>query len=139
MNVLDIVSQKFSEFIASETGKKLTQQVVQAALAKLLPQKDGQIDLASIVKGMDAQGLMGIAQSWLGDGKNESVTGDTIKSLLGEANVEAFAKQLGLDKDKAVAGLQQIVPDLVDKSSSGGKLTPDAVGSVLGALGSFLK
>jgi uncharacterized protein YidB (DUF937 family) len=95
----------------------------------------GGIDLGSIVNNMIAQGggLENIIASWLGDGSNDAISAGQIKDILGGDKVAAFANQLGIDENTAADSLAEVVPQMVDKGSTGGSLL-DAVGGIDGAL-----
>ncbi len=112
------------------------------ALSNLLGDGQGSVDLAGLAIKMMASGdLGGIVNSWLGDGANSPISAESIQSLLGEQRVADFAAQIGTDSGSAAAGLADVLPQLVDRSSSGGSLL-DAAGGVEGLLGaakSFLK
>ena len=93
------------------------------ALQSLLSGADGQIDLGGLVSRMTESGNLGaLASSWLGDGANEAISADGIASLFGSDKVAAFAEQLGIDEAAATDGLASVLPDLMDKASSGGSL-----------------
>lgn len=99
------------------------------------------IDLGSLVGNLQNSGLGDIAQSWLGDGDNAPISGDQIADLLGSDKLEQAASQLGANKDDLLSGLQDMIPQMVDKSSSGGSLL-DSVGGLSGLAGmasKFLK
>ena len=53
--------------------------------------------------------------------------------MFGGDKLANFANQLGLDQDSANNGLSEMLPNLVDKSSSGGNLL-ESVGGLGGAL-----
>lgn len=94
----------------------------------------GGLDLGSLVSMMSGQGdLSSIVGSWLGDGDNAPISSDQVVNALGQDKVSAFANQLGVSEEKAVGGLQEALPQVVDKSSSGGSLL-DMVGGVSGAI-----
>ncbi len=99
------------------------------------------IDLGSIVGNLQSNGLGDIAQSWLGDGDNEHISRDQITSMLGSDKVAQAADALGADQNDLLRGLQDMLPQVIDKSSSGGSLL-DSVGGLSGLAGmasKFLK
>lgn len=96
---------------------------------------DSGIDLGSLVGNLQNSGLGDIAQSWLGDGENSSISASQITDLLGADKIQDAASQLGTDSGNLLSGLQDMLPQLVDKSSSGGSLL-DSVGG-LGGLASM--
>lgn len=96
----------------------------------------GGIDLGSLVTSMmsgEGGGLQSMVASWLGDGDNDAISGEQIKGLFGNEKITEFASQLGVDEGTAADSLAEAVPQMVDKSSSGGSLL-DAVGGLEGAL-----
>lgn len=89
------------------------------------------IDLGALVGGLQNSGLGDIAQSWLGDGDNDHISRSQITDLLGSDKVKEAASQLGADQNDLLRGLQEMIPQVVDKSSSGGNLL-DSVGGIGG-------
>lgn len=87
---------------------------------------DGGFDLGSLVNQFSSGGLAGAVQSWLGDGDNEGVSADQLTNALGADKVAGFAQQLGIGQDEAANKLTDLIPDLLDKSSSGGSLLSSA-------------
>ena len=78
--------------------------------------------------------LAALASSWLGDGANESLSVESLTSILGSANIQQFAQSLGINAETASQGLADTIPELIDKCSSGGNLL-DAVGGADGLMG----
>lgn len=89
------------------------------------------IDLGSLVGNLQNSGLGDIAQSWLGDGDNADISTSQITDLLGSDKLKQAASQLGTDENDLLSGLQEMLPQMVDKSSSGGNLL-DSVGGIGG-------
>lgn len=101
----------------------------------------GGIDLGSLLGGLKDKGLGNVAESWLGDGDNEHISRSQIEDLLGSDKIQQAASQLGADQNDLLRGLQDMIPQVVDKSSSGGSLL-DSVGGLsglAGLAGKFLK
>lgn len=103
------------------------------AIAGLTGGSEGGFDLSSLTEKVKAAGMGDQLNSWLGDGENEAVSADQIKSMFGEDKVAEAAKKMGVDSDAAAESLSQAVPNLIDKASSGGSIL-DKVGGVSGAL-----
>lgn len=102
--------------------------------------KEG-IDFGSLLQGLQSGGLADVAKSWLGDGANEHISRSQIEDLLGSSKVQEAASKLGADQNDLLRGLQEMLPQVVDKSSSGGELL-DSVGGLSGLAGlasKFLK
>ncbi len=95
------------------------------------------MDIGGLVSGMKEKGLGDVAESWLGDGENQEISAEQLKGALGEDKIAAAAAQLGTDEGSLLDGLKDAIPQMVDKSSSGGSLL-DAVGGI-GGLASMAK
>ena len=93
----------------------------------------GGFNIASVISSMQGGSMGDMLQSWLGDGQNNNISGSQISDLLGSDKIAAFASQLGLSQDEAIGGLQDAMPQMVDKASSGGSLL-DSIGGISGAL-----
>lgn len=93
-------------------------------------------DLGDIVGQFTGGGadLASKAQSWLGDGSNESISPAQIQDAIGGDKIEAFASKLGIGRDEASGSLSRMLPELIDKSSKGGNLL-DSVGGAAGLAG----
>ena len=70
-------------------------------------------------------------RSWLGDGDNAEISGSQLEGLLGSDKIQEAASQLGTDSGSLLNGLKDMIPQVVDKSSSGGNLL-DSVGGIGG-------
>jgi len=140
MDLMKIASEMFIRKLGG-SGTGLNEGVVAKALAGLLGDNAGNIDLGSIISKLDGGGLASLAQSWLGDGSNSGISAEQILSLFGEGKVNNFASSLNLDPPTATNGLADMLPELIDTNSKGGNLL-DAVGGSSGLLGmasKFLK
>lgn len=90
------------------------------ALGKLLGGgSDGGIDLSSMMSGLSENGLGDIVGSWFGNGENQPISMDSITDLLGGDKVSEFASSLGLSEESAKGALSDMLPDIVDKATSG--------------------
>lgn len=107
---------------------------ISSALGGLLSDNDGNFNLGNIVSGLQEKGLGSVVASWLGDGDNESISGDQIKDLFGSEKIAQVASQLGTDEGSILSGLSDALPQVVDKSSSGGSLL-DSLGGISGIAG----
>lgn len=106
--------------------------MLQSVIGSLLGGSGGQgIDLGSLVGNLQGGGLADIAESWLGDGDNAEISESQITDLLGSDKLKQAAQQLGADEGDLLSGLKEMLPQVVDKSSSGGSLL-DSVGGIGG-------
>ena len=71
---------------------------------------------------MQKGGLDEQVKSWLGPGANLPVTAEQLRAVLGNAQVQEFARQLGLPVDQALKTMAQYLPEIVDKASPNGVL-----------------
>ena len=94
----------------------------------------GGLDIGSILGNMQSGGMADMAASWLGDGDNTAISGDQVASIFGQDKISDFASKLGLTEEEAVGGLQDALPSMVDKASSGGSIL-DSIGGISGAIG----
>jgi uncharacterized protein YidB (DUF937 family) len=79
-------------------------------------------DLNGLVAALHKGGLNAQVQSWLGPGANLPVTEDQLKAVLGNAQIQEFARHLGLPVDQTLKLLAQYLPDIVDKASPNGTI-----------------
>lgn len=122
-------------------GADTNTDAIQSALAGVLGGESGGLDLGGLVNGLQEGGLAELASSWLGDGDNAAISADQVKDLLGGDKIGQLASALNSDEGSILSGLQDALPQMVDKSSSGGNLL-ESVGGLEGIAGlakSFLK
>jgi uncharacterized protein YidB (DUF937 family) len=81
-------------------------------------------DLNGLVTALQQGGLGPQVQSWLGNGSNLPITADQLKAVLGNAQVQDFARHMGLPVDETLKIMAQYLPDIVDKASPNGTLKP---------------
>jgi uncharacterized protein YidB (DUF937 family) len=79
-------------------------------------------DLPGLVAALEKGGLGPQVQSWLGNGTNMPITADQLKAVLGNAQVQQFARQMGLPVDEMLKVVAQYLPEIVDKASPNGVL-----------------
>jgi uncharacterized protein YidB (DUF937 family) len=79
-------------------------------------------DLNGLVAALQKGGLDTQVKSWLGNGNNLPVTEDQLKAVLGNSQVQEFARHLGLPVDQTLSVLAKYLPDIVDKASPNGTL-----------------
>jgi uncharacterized protein YidB (DUF937 family) len=79
-------------------------------------------DLNGLVAALQKGGLDAQVKSWLGPGANLPITEEQLKAVLGNAQVQDFARNLGLPVDQALKVMAQYLPEIVDKASPNGVL-----------------
>lgn len=138
MDMTDLLKMGASAFMNSnrsgEAGSGLDLGSLTSALSGLTGGGDeGGFDIGSLLGKMQGGGMAEIAQSWLGDGDNAPVEENQITDMFGADKISEFASKLGLSEEEAVGGLQDALPQIVDKASSGGSIL-DSIGGIGGAI-----
>ena len=139
MDITQLGTDLLSNFLGGSAPAD--QGAITDALSGLLGGSGGNLDLGALAARMaDSGELSSVVSSWLGDGANAPISSDSLGALLGNAEVADFASKLGIDPSEAAASLAQTLPQLMDKSSSGGSLLESmgGVDGLLGAAKSFL-
>lgn len=103
-------------------------------LSGLFSDESGNFNLQQVINGLQEKGLGGIAESWLGDGDNEAISPEQVQDVVGADKIRELASQFGTDEGSLLSGLSEALPQVVDKSSSGGSLL-DSVGGLEGVMG----
>jgi uncharacterized protein YidB (DUF937 family) len=80
-------------------------------------------DLPGLVAALEKGGLGPQVQSWLGNGQNLPITADQLKAVLGNTEVQEFARQMGLPVDQVLQLMAKYLPEIIDKASPNGTLT----------------
>lgn len=93
---------------------------------------DGEgLDIASLLGNLQQGGLGDIVSSWLGDGANMGIDSSSLQNAFGAEKIDAAAQTMGIESSSLLGGLTDVIPQLVDKASSGGSLL-DSVGGLGG-------
>ena len=111
---------------------------IAGALGGLLGNKNGGLDLGSLVSGLSGNGLGEIVGSWLGSGDNKSISMDQVTDLLGADKISDFASKLGISEESAKGALADALPEVVDKATTGdNSIVDDLLAQVGGAGGAM--
>ena len=89
------------------------------ALDTLVGDGQGGVNLLPFVSGLGENGLGAIVGSWLGQGENKSISSEEITILLGADKVSEFALALGILEESAKIALAEVIPQMVDRATSG--------------------
>lgn len=92
----------------------------------------GGAGLGGLVSKFEQAGMGEIIKGWISTGPNPAISGDQLSKVLGNDQVAAIAKQLGIDPTQAMGQLSAVLPGLVDK------MTPDGAVPQTGDLQSML-
>ena len=121
-----------------ETTTSLDTARLSSALGNLFKGNEGKLDFGTLLGKMKESEPGDVAASWLGNGANESVSGETIKNLIGPDKIADFASTLGLSEKSAEKALADALPEMIDKASPDGSLMEniiDKAGGLDGLLG----
>ncbi|GHD14679.1 hypothetical protein GCM10007052_18690 [Halioglobus japonicus] len=131
---MDIV-QMGAQLLSQKLGLQINEATIRSALSTLLGDGQGNVDLAGLASKMASSGELGnIVNSWLGDGANSPISAESLTGLMGEGPMADFAGSIGTDTGTAANGLAEVLPQLMDQSSSGGALL-ESVGGLGGLMG----
>ena len=123
-----------AQLLQSKLGSNIQTGDIASALSGLLGGDN--FDIGSLISKIQGNsGLASMAASWLGDGANSAMSGSQVMDIFGKEKVSEFASKLNIDEGTASNGLADMLPQLIDKASSGGSLLESAMGSMGGAGG----
>jgi len=135
---MQLASQLMKQFADGNNDGQVDMSEALGTLSRLFSENGStgsSMDLGGLVSKMQgSSGLSDIIGSWLGDGENQAISGQQVSDVLGADKVSDFASSLNIDVNSAQDQLAELVPQIVDKSSSGGNLTDmlSAVGGIEG-------
>jgi uncharacterized protein YidB (DUF937 family) len=78
--------------------------------------------LGGLIKQFQQKGLGEVADSWIKTGPNDAVAPGQISDALGPDVIDTLAQRTGLSKDQVVQMLSQVLPNVVDRLTPGGRL-----------------
>lgn len=90
--------------------------------------------LGGLMGAFSKAGLGDKAQSWVGTGENEPITGDEVHAALGDDVINEMAEETGMPHDEVKGGLAGMLPNLVNQLTPSGGI-PDAGGLMNAAKG----
>lgn len=123
-----------AQLLQSSLGGNIEMGKITSALSGLLGGSD--FNIGSLVSKIQGNaGLASMATSWLGDGDNSAMSGSQVMDIFGKDKVSEFASELNIDEAAASNGLADMLPQLIDKASSGGSMLKSAMGNAGGAGG----
>ena len=119
------------QLLQSKLGSNVQAGDISSALSGLLGGDN--FDIGSLISKIQGNsGLASMATSWLGDGANSAMSGSQVMDIFGKDKVSEFASKLNIDEGTASDGLADMLPQLIDKASSGGSMLESAMGSMGG-------
>lgn len=129
MGLFDSVA---GQVLGAVTGQQQSSGAL-GAVNDLIQQVGG---VGGLQKTFEAQGLGGVAASWIGTGANQAISAEQIQKVLGHEQIQALAEKLGVSTDDVAAQIAQHLPKVIDMLTPNGQV-PEA-GGLGGALSSVL-
>ncbi len=86
--------------------------------------------LGGLISAFEGAGLGHIAQSWVGNGPNQSVSPQQLQSVFGEQQVQSMASQAGMGSGDFLSQLSQHLPNAVNGMTPNGQLPDEGSVSV---------
>ena len=86
--------------------------------------------LSGLVSSFEQAGLGHIAQSWIGNGANQSVSPQQLQSVFGENQVNSMASQSGMAPQDFLSQLSEHLPNAVNGMTPNGRLPDEGTVSV---------
>jgi len=81
--------------------------------------------LKNLLGEMEENGHADVADSWVSNGPNKSVSPGDLGKAIGVDDVDAVARQAGMSRDDMLGMLSQNLPDLVNQLTPNGRLPTD--------------
>jgi len=78
--------------------------------------------LGDLLKQFQQSGQGAAANSWVGNGPNQSISSDDLAKALGADQINTLMAHSGLSRDDLLAGLSQHLPDVIDQLTPHGRL-----------------
>jgi uncharacterized protein YidB (DUF937 family) len=78
--------------------------------------------LGGLLDKLQKGGLGDVANSWVGSGQNQPVSPKQLNPALGSDIIKALAQRSGLSEEELTKQLSRILPGVVDKLTSAGRL-----------------
>ncbi|MBN1396618.1 MAG: DUF937 domain-containing protein [Bacteroidetes bacterium] len=101
-------------------GGKQQSNLVNELMGLLNNQQIGGI--SGLVEKLSAKGLGDVVNSWISTGKNMPVSPQQIQNALGSDTISQIAAKLGVNTDKASKQVSNMLPQIVDRLTPGGKM-----------------
>ncbi|MDB5896423.1 MAG: pbpA2 [Ramlibacter sp.] len=101
-----------------------------ALLLMLLPlamhwvQRNGGV--GAVLDRFKQKGYDSHAKSWVDTGENEALDDKTVEQVVGRDDLRQMAEKLGVPEQHVAQAFAEIMPQMVDKLSPGGRVPPEA-------------
>ncbi|MFG2341961.1 YidB family protein [Streptomyces yangpuensis] len=87
--------------------------------------------LGGLMDMLTRSGLADQAQSWIGTGENQSVSGAQISEALPDETLQEVAARTGVSRQEAADRIAQVLPQAVDKLTPGGQIPSGSIEDII--------
>nr|WP_037826209.1 YidB family protein [Streptomyces sp. NRRL B-1347] len=105
--------------------------ILGALLGALMSKGGGSNPLGGLLDGLTKAGLADQAQSWVGSGENQPVSGAQVKEALPDATLQQVAEDAGVSPEQAADEIAQQLPQVVDKLTPGGQVPSGSLEDII--------
>jgi uncharacterized protein YidB (DUF937 family) len=114
---MDILNTAKSAFGGGEKSKQ--NELIKILIDLISKQSGG---LNGLISQFSTKGLGDVASSWVGTGKNLSVSPDQILGVFGADKIKDIGSKLGMESNEVASQLSNLLPQVVDKMTPEGKI-----------------
>ena len=119
-SILQLGSQLFGNKLDTNGDGALDMNDAGTILYSLMGGNDGSVNLGNLQERAQENGLGSLFASWLGDGENMPISIEQVTAFISSDKINEIASQFGISPNSVLSGLQEALPAMVDKASSGG-------------------
>ncbi len=119
-SILQLGSQLFGNKLDTNGDGALDMNDAGKILSSLMGGNDGSVNLGNLQERAQENGLGSLFASWLGDGENMPISMEQVTAFISSDKINEIASQFGISPNSVLSGLQEALPAMVDKASSGG-------------------
>jgi uncharacterized protein YidB (DUF937 family) len=95
--------------------------------------------LAGLVEKFQSAGMGEQVNSWIGTGQNLPVSPDQLQGAFGADQMSQMAEKMGLSTGDLGTQLSQLLPQVVDQATPGGRVPEGGLGDLGGLLDSLMR
>lgn len=106
--------------VKSALGGGGNQNDIISEIMKLIGGQEG--GLNGLVKQFDSKGMGNLISSWIGTGGNLPISASQINEVLNSDTIKNLAAKFGIDTNTLTGQLTNLLPQVVDKLTPGGKV-----------------
>ena len=106
--------------VKSALGGGGNQNDIISEIMKLIGGQEG--GLNGLVKQFDSKGMGNLISSWIGTGGNLPISASQISEVLNSDTIKNLAAKFGIDTNTLTGQLTNLLPQVVDKLTPGGKV-----------------